>query len=90
MWDIAEDVWVRVLTLKEILRIKAFLAVDQGGVRDFVDVAALADRLGFERSMEVLAGIDHYYPARSDEAQLVSTKVALALASPPGAGPRWR
>lgn len=82
MWEISEDVSVRVPTLEEILRIKAFLTVDRGAVRDFLDLAALADRVGLERATEVLARIDDYYAARSDEAQLVSTEVALALAAP--------
>src|SRR6056297_759438 len=40
---------VRVPTLDEILRIKAFLVVRRNQARDYLDVAALAQRMGVHR-----------------------------------------
>jgi hypothetical protein len=73
---------VRVPTLPEILRIKAFLIVDRGAVRDFLDVAALATRLGQAESVRILRDIDEYYQLRSQREGDVLTELTLALAQP--------
>lgn len=52
---------LRVPTAEETLRIKAFLIVRRNQTRDFLDVAALADRYGIAESAGVLAAIDDYY-----------------------------
>lgn len=69
-------------TVDEILRIKAFLVVDRGAVRDFLDVAALAERVGIDHAVQVLSRLDDYYAVRSNEDNLVSTSVAIALGNP--------
>ena len=69
-------------TVEETLRIKAFLAVRRNQVRDYLDVAALADRLGIDRAAEVLAGIDDYYADQRAGDEAVSTQVARQLAQP--------
>src|ERR1700684_3418217 len=54
----------RVLTVptaEEALRIKGFLIVRQNQTRDYLDVAALADRQGLHEAAGVLARIDDYY-----------------------------
>jgi hypothetical protein len=48
-------------TLDETLRVKAFLIVRRNQTRDYLDVAALADRMGLDRAARVLAAIDAYY-----------------------------
>lgn len=73
---------LRVPTLPEIFRIKAFLIVDRGAVRDFLDVAGLATRLGIEHSVDILRGIDDYYQLRSHQKGDVLTALTLALANP--------
>lgn len=73
---------LRVPTLPEILRIKAFLVVDRGAVRDYLDVAGLSTRLGIEESVDILRGIDDYYELRSHQEGDVLTALTLALANP--------
>lgn len=73
---------LRVPTLPEILRIKAFLIVDRGAVRDYLDVAGLATRLGADESVAILRGIDDYYHMRSHQDGDVLTALTLALAHP--------
>jgi len=48
-------------TAAEMLRIKAFLLAERRAVRDFVDVAALGDRLGFERALAALRYLNAVY-----------------------------
>jgi Nucleotidyl transferase AbiEii toxin, Type IV TA system len=52
---------VTVPTVEETLRIKAFLVVRRNQTRDYLDLAALSERLGADRAAEVLARIDDYY-----------------------------
>src|SRR3984893_18396737 len=52
---------LRVPTADETLRIKGYLVVRRNQVRDYLDVAALADRYGIPHSGQVLARIDQYY-----------------------------
>ena len=70
------DATVRVPTLDESLRIKAYLIVKRNFVRDYLDVAALSATAGIPRAAAVLAGADAYYtdPQQGDRslaAQLV-------------------
>jgi hypothetical protein len=51
-------VGVRVPTPDETLRITTFLIVRHNQVRDYLDVAALADRYGLDHAAGVLARID--------------------------------
>ncbi len=94
---------VRVPTLPEMLRVKAFLVVQRNQVRDYLDTVALADRLGPE-AVEVLVGIDRYYADRSNEDGSVLTELVRRLSAPTprdsrvtrqlasykGLSPRWR
>src|SRR3984957_4550338 len=50
-----------VLTAEEALRIKGFLIVRRNQTRDYLDVAALADRYGIQEAAAILARIDDYY-----------------------------
>jgi len=73
---------VRVPTLAETLRVKAYLVVQRNQVRDYLDVAALADHAGAPRAAEALVDIDDYYADRSGERGSVATVLAERLANP--------
>lgn len=51
-------------------------------VRDYLAVAALADRLGIGESARVLADIDRYYIDRSGDEESVVSTLAPRLAHP--------
>jgi hypothetical protein len=48
-------------TAAEILRIKAWLALNRNQTRDYLDIAALADSIGLDEAAAVLGSIDDYY-----------------------------
>src|SRR5674476_902848 len=74
---------VRVPTPDETLRIKAFLIVKRNQVRDYLDVAALADRYGIAHAAAVLDHIDDYYSDQHDGAgRGVASQVIRQLADP--------
>jgi len=73
---------LRVPTLPECLRIKAFLVVQRNQVRDYLDTVALADRLGVPDSAAVLADLDAYYRDRSDGPDAVVTALVQRLSEP--------
>ena len=50
-------------TLEETLRVKAFLLAERRSTRDFVDLAALLNRLGDEASIRALQPLNRLYPA---------------------------
>lgn len=73
---------VTVPTIKETLRVKAFLIVRRNRTRDYLDVAALADRFGIESAGVVLAGLDDYYADQHRDGDGVASQVARQLAEP--------
>lgn len=73
---------LRVPTLPEILRIKAYLVVQRNQVRDYLDSVALADRLGLDAAAATLTGIDDYYRDRSEVGDSVLTAVVQRLSEP--------
>ena len=73
---------VTVPTLAEALRVKAYLVVQRNQVRDYLDVVALADRLGLEDGASVLRHLDEYYLDRSGEDDSVVTALVQRLAEP--------
>jgi len=80
--EITPGVSVVVPTLEEMLRVKAYLVVQRNVVRDYLDVVALADRMGLSSAGTVLRGIDDYYDDLSQSHGSVLTSLALALAQP--------
>lgn len=66
----------------EILRIKAWLLVTRNQTRDYLDVAALADRIGLEKAAAVLRGIDDYYDDVNSLPEAVATQLVRQLADP--------
>lgn len=73
---------LRVPTLPECLRVKAYLIVQRNQVRDYLDTVALADRLGGAEAVSTLVGIDDYYRDRSELSDSVLTGVLQRLAEP--------
>src|SRR5579875_2763745 len=104
---IAVDVGGRRLvvpTAEELLRIKGWLALTRNQTRDYLDVAAVADRIGIERAAAVLQAIDDYYADLNRRPEAVATQLARQLADPrprdeavtrelsayKGLAPRWQ
>lgn len=93
---------LRVPSLSEMLRIKAYLVVQRNQVRDYLDTVALAGRVG-ALAIDVLSAIDDYYADRSagDDSVLTAlvqrlsepsprdSRVTSQLASYKGLDPRW-
>lgn len=69
-------------TLQEMLRVKAWLALRRNATRDYLDLVALADRLGPEAA-RVILGMDEYYEDQiGPGGRRVATQVAKQLADP--------
>ncbi len=74
---------LRVPTLEEISRIKAWLCLVRNATRDYIDFAALSVRLGEARASEVVLSLDEYYADQiGPGGQRVATQVAKQLAEP--------
>lgn len=80
--DVGDGLSVVAPTVAETLRVKAYLVVQRNVVRDYLDVVALADHVGGDVAVTVLAGIDDYYIDRSGEPASVLTALVIALADP--------
>lgn len=78
---------LRVPTAEETLRIKGFLIVRRNQTRDYLDVAALADRYGIEAAAKVLARVDDYYTDQHGGGRGVAAQVARQLGDPQPADP---
>jgi len=74
---------LRVPTLEEITRIKAWLCLMRNATRDYVDFAALADLLGVRDAARVVLSIDEFYSDQiGSEGRRIATQVAKQLADP--------
>jgi hypothetical protein len=73
---------LRIPTAAEILRIKAWLALTRNQTRDYLDVAALAERIGLEEAAASLRGIDDYYADVNRREEAVATQLVRQLADP--------
>lgn len=80
--DLGDGEAVVAPTLAEMLRVKAYLVVQRNQVRDYLDVVALADRVGEQEAARVLGAIDEYYVDRSGEDDSVLTALVQRLAEP--------
>ncbi|WP_343572869.1 hypothetical protein [Mycobacterium sp.] len=69
-------------TAAETLRIKGYLIVKRNQTRDYVDVAALADRFGFPASAAVLSTLDDYYDATVGDKTAVASQLLRQLGHP--------
>lgn len=72
---------LKIPTLEEMLRIKAYLIVRRNTTRDFVDFAALVDRLGMSAALKALNSLNMLYPQEGTE-NTISRQLAFQLAEP--------
>ncbi|HEY7732647.1 MAG TPA: hypothetical protein VH950_17345 [Gaiellaceae bacterium] len=74
---------IRVPTLVEMLRIKAWLVLRRNATRDYLDVVALAGRLGPEEAARTALALDAYYDdQRGPGGRRIATQLARQLAEP--------
>lgn len=74
---------LRVPTLPEITRIKAWLCLVRNATRDYLDFAALAVTLGEEAAARTVLGMDDYYADQvGSDGRRVSAQVVKQLAEP--------
>ena len=74
---------LRVPTLEEILRIKAWLVLRRNATRDYLDLVALAERMGRADAARVIVGMDEYYEDQvGPGGRRVATQLARQLAEP--------
>jgi hypothetical protein len=69
-------------TEEELLRIKGVLILRRNATRDYLDFAALAERLGADRVKKALDSLDEFYPQTSGESPLQQLQVQLANPMP--------
>lgn len=74
---------IRVPTLPEMLRIKAWLVLRRNATRDYLDVVALAGRLGDDQAARVALELDDYYEDQVGAGgRRIATQLARQLAEP--------
>ncbi|MFN2496231.1 MAG: nucleotidyl transferase AbiEii/AbiGii toxin family protein [Pseudonocardiaceae bacterium] len=69
-------------TPEETLRVKAFLVLRRNQTRDYLDVAALADRMGLDHAAAALSNIDEYYADQHGIGDGVASQLVRQLAEP--------
>ena len=69
-------------TAEEILRIKAWLTLSRNQTRDYLDVAALAERIGLDQAAKMLTAIDDYYADVNRRPEAVVTQLVRQLSDP--------
>jgi len=69
-------------TLAEMLRIKAVLILKRNATRDYLDFAALADRMSDEDTVQALRSFDSIYPQPNGESALQQLQIQLASPLP--------
>ena len=73
---------LRIPTVPEMLRIKAFLLVDRNATRDYLDVAALSHHLGLRKAAEALDRMNDLYAEFAGESGDVISSVVVQLSNP--------
>jgi hypothetical protein len=73
---------VKVPTIDEMLRIKAFLAIERNATRDYLDVAALSSHLGLEKSAAALEPMNALYNDFAGEGGSMLTTLVTRLSNP--------
>lgn len=71
---------LRIPTVEEMIRIKAYLIVRRNTTRDFIDFVALFDHLGVKQALSALASLDFFYP--QEEGNSVTQQLAIQLSEP--------
>ena len=69
-------------TEEELLRIKAVLILRRNATRDYLDFAALSERLGSNRVRSALNPLDKFYPQPNGESTLQQLQVQLSNPMP--------
>jgi len=69
---------IRVPTESEMLRIKGILILKRNATRDYLDFAALANRIGKDIFLNAIARFDELYPQPNDESALFQLQIQLA------------
>ena len=74
---------LRVPTLEEVFRLKSWLVLRRNATRDYLDVVALAARLGTRRAARLIVGMDEFYQDQiGPGGKRVATQLAKQLAAP--------
>jgi hypothetical protein len=73
---------LKVPTIEEMLRIKAFLVVERNATRDYLDVAALSHHLGLARSVLAIEKMRRLYSEFAGEVGEILVSVVVKLAAP--------
>jgi hypothetical protein len=73
---------IRLPTIGETLRIKAFLTVDRNATRDYLDVAALSHHMGLKKSALALERMNEVYAEFAGEGGDMLTSVVVKLSAP--------
>ena len=81
---------LRIPTIEEVLRTKAFLVVRRNQVRDYLDVAAVSTQMGIKQACAILSNIDSYYSEMTETEGSVVSELIYMLASPNPADTRNR
>lgn len=76
------DLRLVVPTEEELLRIKSVLILKRNATRDYLDFAALSERLGPDKVRKALAQLDQLYPQANGESALQQLQVQLAHPMP--------
>lgn len=72
---------LKIPTIDECLRIKAYLIVKRNTTRDFIDFFALYEHLGVKKSLSALQSLDSLYPQAEGNVS-VRQQLAVQLAEP--------
>lgn len=80
--SVAGSLEVTLPTLAEILRIKAVLILRRNATRDYLDFAALSDRLGVAATLEALRPFDTLYPQTGPDCASMQLQIQLARPLP--------
>lgn len=73
---------LKIPTGAETLRLKGYLVLSRNSVRDYADLAELADCMDTQTAAVVLAGMDRYYRGPHPTSQWVATQLVRRLADP--------
>ena len=73
---------LKVPTIAEMLRIKAFLLVERNATRDYLDVAALSHHLGRVKSVLAVESMRQLYGEFAGEAGDILLSIVVKLATP--------
>lgn len=79
---------LRIPTIEEVLRTKAFLIVQRNQVRDFLDVAAVSTQMGISSACHTLLQIDSFYTEFTGTDGSVLSELVCMLAEPDPADSR--